>query len=327
MVIEKKWTFTRILYCFPSDGNRPGPPSPETAARLLMQLTWPTFPLLVLAAAVAIYSAAAALAWLFQRHLVHHPRRNLRQTPRDIDAAFEDLRLTTEDGVRIHAWYVPCETARATVLFCHGNGGNIGDRLETLRLFRSLELNALIFDYRGYGESEGVPDEAGTYRDAERCWRHLVDERGLVTEPIFLFGRSLGAAVAVDLATRVTCAGLVLESPFTSLPDVGKKHYPWLPVSLFSRSRYASLEKIGSVSCPVLIAHSPDDDVIPFSHGERLHEAARPPKYFVRLTGTHKTGFILSGQSYERALRAFVLKCLAGNRTERTSAETPPPSC
>ncbi len=271
-----------------------------------METTW----IHILGPAVAVYLVVMAAFVIFQKRFLYRPSRRVRHTPAELGLEYDNLHLTAADRIRLHAWYLPCREARATVLFCHGNKGNIGDRLESVKLFQKLGLNALLFDYRGYGESEGIPGEQGTYRDAEACWKYLTEERGVPAESLFLFGRSLGAAVAIHLAARKPCAGLIAESTFTSFPEIGAVRFPWLPVKLFSRYRYDSLREIRNVRVPVLIAHSPDDELIPFTHAERLHEAANEPKFFTRLTGGHAKGFVLSGQSYEKALGAFIAKAL-----------------
>jgi fermentation-respiration switch protein FrsA (DUF1100 family) len=171
------------------------------------------------------------------------------------------------------------------VLFCHGNAGNVSHRLDTLQFFRSLGLGTLIFDYRGYGRSDGSPSEKGTYRDAEAAWRHLVEQRQIPPERIVILGRSLGGAVAARLAADQRPGALVVESAFTSVPDLAARMFPVYPVHLLARIRYNTLKWIRRVHCPVLVVHSRDDEMIPFRHGRRLFEAAPEPKEFLELRG------------------------------------------
>jgi len=194
------------------------------------------------------------------------------------------------------------------VLFCHGNAGNISHRLESIEIFHRLGLNIFIFDYRGYGQSEGKPTEQGTYEDASVAWRYLTQQRQVNPNEIIVFGRSLGGAVASWLAQSHSPGALILESTFTSLADIAASLYPYLPVRLLLRFKYNTAEYLGKVNCPVLIVHSRDDEIMPFSHGCRLFEMASEPKKFLEISGTHNEGFIISGKDYEKGLNAFILE-------------------
>jgi len=241
-----------------------------------------------------------------QQRLVFFPEATLAATPADVGLPFEEVRIPTEDGPVLHGWLVPGAEGAPVVLFCHGNAGNISHRLESLRLFHMLGLSTLIFDYRGYGMSEGKVSEAGTYRDARAVWRYLTGERGVKPERIILFGRSLGGAVAVELATEVRPAALVVESAFTSVPDMAAQVYPFLPVRLLARIGYDSLTRMDQVSGPVLVIHSRDDELVPVEHGRRLFEAAPEPKRFLEIRGSHNDGFIASGKTYVRGWAGFL---------------------
>jgi hypothetical protein len=234
------------------------------------------------------------------------PSRAVEATPADIGLAFENVRLTTEDGLRLHAWFVPASAPRGTLLFNHGNAGNIAHRLDSIRLFHSLGLNVLIYDYRGYGESEGKPTEKGTYRDATAAWAYLQESRGIAPQEIIIFGRSLGAAIAVDLASRVPSAGVILESAFTSVADMAATLYPWLPARFLVRYRYDSAAKIGRIMSPLLVMHSRDDEIIPFSQGEELFARANQPKRFLQLRGGHNDGNQASHDIYMETLEQFL---------------------
>ena len=251
----------------------------------------------------------------FERANVWQPTRSLEAHPDEVGLPYEEVFFTAADGVKLHGWYIPSASPAASLLFCHGNAGNISHRLESLRLFHLLALNVFIFDYRGYGKSQGRPSEAGTYRDARAAfdWLHSRDA-GL---PMVLFGRSLGAAVAVDLAMRVPAAGLIFESGFTSIADLGRELFPWLPVRYLQTIYYDSLNKMAGVKMPVLVVHSPDDEIISFHHGKAIYEAASEPKVFLKIHGDHNEGFLLSERDYLQGIALFLQKYIV-NETNRS---------
>jgi hypothetical protein len=266
--------------------------------------------LTVLLAAVGAYGALLLALYVGQAGLLYLPElpsRELAATPREVGLAYEDVRLETADGVGLHGWYLPARDARATLLFFHGNAGNVSHRLDSLRIFHGLRLNVLIFDYRGYGRSEGRPTEEGTHRDALAAWRHLVEQRGEPPQRIVLFGHSLGAALAAWLAAREQPGAVILESAFTSVPDLAAELYWWLPARALARLDYATLEYVREIRSPLLVAHSRDDEIIPYRHGRALYEAAHAPKTFLELRGDHNAGFLISGDDYLRGLDAFLV--------------------
>lgn len=253
--------------------------------------------------------ALLALVWLFLRWFewrsVFIPYRQVENTPADFRLRFEDVTLTTADGVKLNGWYVPQANAKLTILFCHGNAGNIGHRFEKLLILRDLGVNIFIFDYRGYGRSEGWPSEQGTYNDALAAYDWLRREKPITPEQIVAQGESLGCAVAIELARQRPVGGLVLESGFASIPEMARAVYPWLPLHLICQIRYDSLSKIGSVKAPLLSLHSREDEIVPFSQAERLFAAAPGPKKLVELRGDHNGGFATSEAVYRAALREF----------------------
>ncbi|MGB2985762.1 MAG: alpha/beta hydrolase [Phycisphaerae bacterium] len=252
------------------------------------------------------YLGVCVFITLLQSRLIYFPTRDYPVTPADIGLEFEDLTLETSDGVAIAAWYVPRLDPKGSVIFCHGNAGNISDRLHSIKLLHGLGLNVLIFDYRGYGRSKGRPTEAGTYEDAVATWQYLVETRGESPDRVVLFGRSLGGAVAIELARRHTPAALIVESTFTSLVDVGRLHYPLLPVRLLLTYRYDSLDKVSQIKCPKLFIHGRDDELIPIDNGRRLFAAAAEPKQFLETPGGHnEAGFTYSMEFTDR-LAAFI---------------------
>jgi len=248
--------------------------------------------------------------YLFQEQLVFFPKQKIKRTPGSLGLEYTDLHLRTEDNVTIHGWYVPADSARATVLYFHGNANNIGVRVEFIRMLHDMGLNVCAIDYRGYGRSEGKPTEEGTYLDAKASWRYLISERHLAPEKIILLGRSLGGAVAVWLATQVEPGGLILGSTFTSLPEISQEKYPVFPAARLVKMEYNTLSKIRQISCPVLITHSRDDNIVPFSHGRRLYEAANPPKEFLEMRGGHNENLWLSMAEYREKLNEFVTQYL-----------------
>jgi fermentation-respiration switch protein FrsA (DUF1100 family) len=210
--------------------------------------------------------------------------------------------------VRLSAWFIPHPAPRATLLFFHGNAGNLSHRVESIRLFHDLGLSVFIIDYRGYGQSEGSPTETGTYRDATAAWDYLVDERRIAPQEIVIFGRSLGGAIAAELASHTRPAALILESAFTSVPNMAARLYPWLPVRWLSRYRYDTRRALEATSSPVLIIHSREDDIIPYAEGEQLFAHAREPKRFLKILGGHGNGFLISRDAYERGIDDFLVR-------------------
>ena len=267
---------------------------------------WRARLLRLLGIAVGTYVAVCLAVAGFQRKLIYFPTREHAAKPSAFGLDHDEVTLQTSDGVHLAAWFFPRLEARGTILFFHGNGGNMADRLRSVTLLQRLGCNVLIFDYRGYGRSDGSPSEAGLYRDAEAAWDYLVQARGEPPPRIVLFGRSLGGAVAIELAHRVKPAALIVESTFTSLADVAKHHYPLLPVRWILRDRYASIEKIGDVSCRKLFFHGKDDEVVPLALGRELFDAAAAPKEFVITLGGHNDSGFESSREDTARLKTFV---------------------
>lgn len=219
----------------------------------------------------------------------------------------EDCYFQTSDGLKLHGWLVKNEQALATLLWFHGNAGNITDRLDNLARLARLPLNVFIFDYRGYGRSQGSPDEPGIYLDAEAAYDFLVSVRGVKPERLILFGRSLGGAVAVDLAAKRPCAGLILESTFTSAKDMAKASFGPLPIYWFIKTRLNSIDKIKRVHVPVLIIHGNSDHTVPIKLGKKLFEAANPPKEFYAIEGAdHNDTYVVGGEAYFQKIVEFI---------------------
>lgn len=260
--------------------------------------------------AVLVYLGLVLVLFLFQARMVFLPNvagRDLVATPSAVGLEYQELWLETDDGERLHGWWLPRPDARATLLFHHGNAGNISHRLDSLLLFHQLELNVLIFDYRGYGQSSGRPSEAGVYADARAAWNWLVDDKQIPPDRIVLFGRSMGGAIAAQLASEVNAGAMILESTFSSVPDVAAEIYWWLPVRWLARIRFPTIEHVVASDIPLLVVHSRDDEIIAFAHAERIVAAvAEGRAELLEIQGDHNTGFLRSGERYLAGLSAFL---------------------
>lgn len=263
---------------------------------LLLKLVW-----LFLIAAV-LFSGGL---YLFQGKLIFLGSRDMNRDPGDAGLDFEEIRLPVA-GFETHGWYVPLENHRGVVLFSHGNAGNLSGRIESIGLLRSFGFSVLAYDYGGYGHSTGTPSEQRVYADIRAMWDYLINIKQIPPLEIVLFGRSLGAAPTAELAQSVTPGAVVLESAFLSVPDVAKDmpiigHLTWL-----IRHRFQNENKVANFSSPVFIIHSPDDEVIPYAHGQRLFELAKEPKTFLEIRGDHNLGFVISEPVYRSGWEAFL---------------------
>ena len=248
----------------------------------------------------------------FEQSQVYHPTRAWWATGADLDLPWEDLRLTTGDGLELSAWYFPADTNAPfhefAVLVNHGNGGNISHRLSLFRLLTGAGINVLGYDYRGYGKSPGRPSEVGTYEDAEAALAWLIG-KGFPENRILALGESLGGGVAAELAARHPgLGGLVLQSTFTSLLDLGSELFPFLPVRTIARYHYDTAKKLPLVRCPVLILHSRSDTLIPFRHAERNLAAASEPKTLREISGDHNDQPDVEPEKYTKALVEFLVR-------------------
>ncbi len=268
-----------------------------------MRMMWQA--LGVLAAA---YGGLALLLYFSQSRMVFYPEtgREIVATPAQLGLRYEDVQLRASDGISLYGWFIPATAPRGTVLFLHGNAGNISHRLDSVQMFHRLGYTTLIFDYRGYGNSAGTPTEQGTYRDAEAAWRYLEEQKHISGCRIVLFGESMGGAIAAWLAVRHKPAALVIASAFTSVPDLGQRLYPYLPVKWLARIRYDTRDSLRAVTAPVFIAHSPQDEIVPYEQGGELFAAANPPKQFLELAGGHNDGFIFMRESWVNVLKDFL---------------------
>ena len=259
--------------------------------------------------AACLYAGITALVYFRQSSLIYYPSiagRNLDASPQQIGLAFEDVELLTEDKVRLHGWFIPSDNARGTLLFFHGNAGNISHRLDSIAIFNRMNLDVFIFDYRGYGQSQGRVSETGTYLDAEAAWFYLVETRAIDADEIIVFGRSLGASIAAWLASRHRPAALILESSFSSVPSMAQRLYPFLPIKWLASFSYDTRQYVSRIECPLLVAHSKDDEIIPYAEGRLVFDAAPASKQFLDMRGGHNDGFIATGQAYSDGLSRFI---------------------
>jgi len=237
-------------------------------------------------------------------HFIYYPERHWIATPADLGLNAGDIFLMPEPGVQLHAWFFAHPEPLATLLFCHGNAGNVSHRLENVAHLLRTGFQVLLFDYRGYGHSSGQPSEQGLYRDAATAWAHLVERADTVGAPRLIFGRSLGGAVAVDLATRAEADGLIIESTFTSVRALTRLVFP-LPLPALP-VKYDSLSKIGRIEMSLLVIHGEQDELVPFAEGRALFEAALEPKSWYPIPAAgHNDTYLVGGKAYFRRLATF----------------------
>lgn len=253
-----------------------------------------------------VYGLVILLMYLGQSALLYFPSREIFATPDLIGLTYDPVNFTTADDILLHGWYLPATHPQGTLLFFHGNAGNITHRLDSLNIFSELNLNIFIFDYRGYGQSEGRISEEGSYLDAQAALNYLADVRGVATTNVIFFGRSLGGSIAAKLAADRPPKLLIVESSFTSITDLAGQLYPFVPVRLLSHFRYTTQEYLRKVRCPVLVIHSRDDEIIPVAHGRALYEAANEPKAFLEIRGDHNDGFLTDRSHYKAGLARFL---------------------
>lgn len=257
-------------------------------------------------AAAAVYALFCAALFFLQDGVIYQPSREVDLAPSDAGLRYDDVLFRTSDEVALHGWFIPAEESSGEVLlFFHGNAGNISHRLGSIRIFHDLGLDVFIFDYRGYGRSEGKPSEEGLYADGRAALGFLL-EKGYSPEDVIAFGRSLGGAVAAKISSETPPAALILESTFTSLAAMASRAAPLFPVRFLLRSGYRTDRILPGIRCPVLVVHSPEDDIIPYCNGTKLLELAPEPKRFLQISGGHNEGFLLSAPLYSQGLASFL---------------------
>ena len=255
--------------------------------------------------AAIMYLMVAAGMYLLQSFMLFHPDKKVRYTPANHHWEFESIVLDV-NGEKTDGWYIPLENARGVLLFSHGNEGNIAEWLPFVHTFRKLGFSVLLYDYGGFGRSTGRPSEERCYADGRAMWNWLTKVKGIPPEKILLYGQSLGGGVTANLAVEVTPRAVVLDSTFTSIPDVGARMLPFLPVRLLCSYRFDNASKVPNIHVPVMVIHSPRDQLTPYSHGQKLFELANEPKTFLEIHGRHVMGFTDSEAIVSKGLEKFL---------------------
>jgi uncharacterized protein len=264
-------------------------------------------PMKVLSVFVLVVVCFYALVRYLEKNSIFYPARTIDIMPDRFGMNYEDLTITTEDGVKLNGWLIKRPAARSTLVFFHGNAGNIGDRLTKLKLFHDLGIQVLIIDYRGYGRSEGVPSEKGIYADGRAAFDFLQSRADLKDLPVVLYGGSLGGAVAIDVATQRKAAGLIVDSSFPSAAAMSRVIYPMIP-TFFLAVKLDSANKAKTLTMPKLFMHSADDRTVPLRMGQELFKAAAEPKEFVQLTGGHNDAHIECKEIFFGAIKTFLIR-------------------
>lgn len=246
-----------------------------------------------------------------EKRLIYYPAAEVDVTPKALGLPFEEVEIDVEPGVKLHGWFIKAakEPSVATVLFSHGNAGNIADRLDRVLRWRELDADFLLYDYRGYGRSTGSPDEEGTYRDGRAAYDYLVKGRHIDPARLILMGESLGCAVSIQLAIERRAAGLVIEAPFASIAQMANAIYPFLPLGSFIRTRYENVKKVPQLKMPLFVVQGTRDEVIPVAQGKMVFDAAPEPKQYLAIEGAHHNDvYVVGGEGYRRALAEFVAR-------------------
>lgn len=254
---------------------------------------------------IGCYAIVLILIYTNQSKLVYFPSTNMGTNPKSVGLEYESITFYSSDNTKLHAWYIPKKGADLTLLFLHGNGGNISHRIDSIKIFNSLGMNVLIFDYRGYGKSGGNATEQNTYDDARSAWDYLVKNKKVKAEDIIIFGRSLGGAIAANLGSTLKPRGMILESTFTSAKEFASDVYPFVPKSLIHFT-YGTTKYLKDINYPILVVHSKDDDIVPYKHGEAVFKNANEPKSFLKIRGSHNQGFLQSKDIYVNSLKDFL---------------------
>jgi pimeloyl-ACP methyl ester carboxylesterase len=243
-----------------------------------------------------------------ENRLIFHPTTEIARTPRDVGLEYQDLYFTTADNVRLNGWFIPHPQASATMIWFHGNAGNIGDRVDNIKLLHDkTRISIFIFDYRGYGRSPGSSSETTTYLDGEAAMKFVRRQLKVESKNLVIFGRSLGAAVAAEMASRHDSRAVILESPFASIGEMVKVMLPALPIGPLLSAKFDVIDKVGKITAPLLVLHGDQDEIIPFEQGQRVFAAARHPKQFYPIKGAgHNDTFIAGGDGYYERLKSFI---------------------
>lgn len=255
---------------------------------------------------VSLMLLSTCESWV-ERTFIFFPTRDVQYTPGHLGLDFQEVFFPTEDGLQLHGWHLPAPAPAPVFLWCHGNGGNLSYELENMALLHRAGFGIFIFDYRGYGLSQGRAGEAGIYRDARAAYQYLRDALSIPASRIVIFGRSLGGAVAVELAGQAPARALILDGTFTNVGDMARHHYLWLPGKRLYAHKFDSTQRIPHLTLPKLIIHGDQDKIVPLWMGERLYALAAPPKDFYRIAGAgHEDTFQVGGEAYLNHLKRFL---------------------
>ena len=226
---------------------------------------------------IIIYFLILVATYVFQRNLLYHPKEN-NYSGDQLNVSIEKIIIKTEDNIELISWYHNKNNNYKTILFLHGNAGSLENRIHKINHFKDMNINFLLLAWRGFNGNKGSPTEKGLYEDARSAIKWL-NSKGVKEDHIIIYGESLGTAIATEIAQHKNFAGVILESPFTSMIDAGKNVYPYLPVRLLLKDKYESDKKIKNINSPILIMHGKVDNIVPFDMGKKMHELANEPKY------------------------------------------------
>mgnify|MGYP001409907013 CR=1 FL=1 len=265
----------------------------------------------ILGAVVVVYLLILLYFLVRQKTFIYVPSKEMTETPDVLGIKWDDITFESVDGTELNGWFIPAEldsnntTEQCCILYSHGNAGNLSDRMATIDIVHRFGLPLFIYDYRGFGKSGGEPSAKGLYMDQQAAYNYLTQEKGFKPENIIYHGRSLGGSIAARGAKEGKGRGLVLESTFTSVADLASDMYPFLPIKLHLLHNQTTLDDAIQTDCPVLVIHSPEDDVIPFHHGKQLAEALGNRAEFLEIQGNHDSGFLSTGEAFEKGLYDF----------------------
>ena len=249
---------------------------------------------------LVIYISLLVLLFIFQRNLMYHPEEN-NYSGDKLEVEVEKVKILTSDGINLQGWFHKKDLKRfKTIIYFHGNAGKLENRIHKLNHFKDMDVNFLIIAWRGFSGNKGKPSEKGLYIDANSAIKWL-KKLGLKEKDIILYGESLGTGVATEIAQSNNYAGLILETPFTSMIEAAKNFYPYIPVSLLLKDKYDNQNKIKNINTPVLVMHGEVDQIVPFWMGKKIYENANQPKY------SHFTKFDDHMMEYDEKL-LFALK-------------------
>lgn len=256
---------------------------------------------------LSVYVFVIFYMFINQENYLFFPSKEYISPPSNLGV--EEVWFKTNDGEKLHAWWLENKKDSKTVIFFHGNAGNISDRVSQVQIFKKLKLNCLMVDYRGYGKSSGkIKKEKDIYLDSLAAWDYVIKEKGVQAKDIIIWGRSLGGAVAIDLAQEKDVFAVIAESTFYSVVDMAKKQYWFLPAGLITKYKFLSNDKVKNIKAPIMIVHSRDDEIVPFEQGERLFDKAIEPKVFLEISGGHNTGIFESYDKYIEEIDKFLNK-------------------